>query len=138
MKICPRCNSEVEDNFDMCWSCQYSFPENKVFTERDFGLQCPGCNSVISPDLNFCPVCKQDLNAIADLDLKLNPGQVAEIECLRCKIPMSFNGNIKLHEGTRFGAFGNLFELFTNRESFDLYFCPKCRKVEFFIPDISN
>ena len=32
------------------------------------------------------------------------------------------------------GLFGNLFELFQNRESFDLYVCPKCGKVEFFIP----
>lgn len=29
---------------------------------------------------------------------------------------------------------GNIFEIFLNRESFDLYLCPKCGKVEFFSP----
>ena len=30
--------------------------------------------------------------------------------------------------------FGNIFEAFTHRESFDLFICPKCGKVEFFTP----
>lgn len=30
MKICPNCHSEVDDTYDMCWCCCYSFPEGKV------------------------------------------------------------------------------------------------------------
>ncbi len=41
-------------------------------------------------------------------------------------------GNFKFHEGSRYGIFGNLLEIFENRESFDLYVCSKCGKVEFF------
>ena len=41
---------------------------------------------------------------------------------------------IEFHEGMNTGIFGNLFELFQNREAFDLYVCPKCGKVEFFVP----
>lgn len=29
MKNCPNCNSEVEDNFNICWNCNYSFTQNK-------------------------------------------------------------------------------------------------------------
>jgi hypothetical protein len=47
---------------------------------------------------------------------------------------MLYKGAFKFHEGTRMGVMGDLFELFTNREEFDLYFCPKCRKIEFFLP----
>ncbi len=30
MKTCPSCKSEIEDNYDLCWKCNYSFTENKV------------------------------------------------------------------------------------------------------------
>ena len=66
MKICPKCHEEVEDSFEICWNCNYSFPDN--------------------------------------------------------------------NEGMNTGVLGNLFELFQNREAFDLYVCPKCGKVEFFVP----
>jgi len=47
---------------------------------------------------------------------------------------MVYSGSYKFHEGTRIGALGSVFELFVNRESFDLYLCPKCGKIEFFTP----
>ena len=100
MKNCPNCNSEVEDNFDLCWNCNFSFTDNKVIVIED---------------------------AMIEKSEK-------EIDCLRCKVPLVYSGNFKFHEGTRVGVLGNLFEAFTNRESFDLFICPKCGKVEFFTP----
>ena len=35
MKNCPNCKSEVEDNFNLCWNCNYSFSENKVVEFED-------------------------------------------------------------------------------------------------------
>ena len=35
MKNCPNCNSEVEDNFDLCWNCNFSFTDNKVIVIED-------------------------------------------------------------------------------------------------------
>ena len=58
-----------------------------------------------------------------------------EIDCLRCKIPMKNSGKFKFHEGNRIGFLGNIFELLQNRESFELYHCSECGKVEFFIPE---
>ncbi|MDP4207391.1 MAG: hypothetical protein Q8928_01125 [Bacteroidota bacterium] len=98
MKHCPNCQAEIEEAFEMCWNCCYSFTEERVI---ETGEARPG---------------------------------VRNINCLRCNIPLVFSGNFKFHEGVRTGVLGNLFELFVNRESFDLYICPKCGKVEFFTP----
>lgn len=102
MKICPNCNAEIEDNFDICWNCNYSLTENKIVEFKD-----------------------------------LNQGN-REIDCLRCNTGMVFSGNFKFHEGANPGFFGNIFEAFVNRESFDIYVCPKCGKVEFFTPQHLN
>lgn len=99
MKICPNCKAEVEDSFELCWNCNYSFTEKKVVEIKD-------------------------IEAIGDRDL----------DCLRCGTSMLFSGNYKFHEGFPTGVFGAVWEVFVNRESFDLYLCPKCGKVEFFSP----
>ena len=49
-------------------------------------------------------------------------------------IVQSKKGTEIMAEGMNTGVLGNLFELFQNREAFDLYVCPKCGKVEFFVP----
>lgn len=98
MKICPNCHEEVEDNFEICWKCNYSFTDGKI------------------------------------LDLESADDAGRAIDCLRCHVRMAYSGEYKFLEGTRLGALGNLFELFQNRETFDLYVCPKCGKVEFFSP----
>ena len=56
-----------------------------------------------------------------------------EVDCLRCKCRLDFVGTREFHEGTNWGLLGELGELFVNRENFELYRCPKCGKVEFFI-----
>ena len=30
MKICPKCHEEVEDSFEICWNCNYGFPDDKI------------------------------------------------------------------------------------------------------------
>ena len=98
MKTCPNCQAEVENNFNLCWKCNYSFTEEKV------------------------------------VDIFEEQAGDREIDCLRCEIPMKFGGNFDFHEGPLFGALGGIFAAMLNRESFDLYLCPKCGKVEFFSP----
>jgi len=98
MRKCPNCNAELEDNFELCWNCNYSLTEKKVIEIKDV----------------------------------VQGGR--DIDCLRCKISLLYSGNFKFHEGSRVGLFGNLFEMFLNRESFDIYVCPKCGKVEFYTP----
>lgn len=101
MKICPNCNSEVDEHFELCWKCNYSFSDKRILKTEE-----------LSKNITE-----------------------KEIDCLRCKIPMKYSGKFKFHEGNRIGFWGNIFELFQNRESFDLYHCTKCRKIEFFVPE---
>lgn len=136
MKICSNCKEEVEDNFDMCWNCQYSFSASKVLKCSEFNVVCPACYAEIDRKLRFCPYCKFDLTKNSEIGRPKIPGTVKKIDCLRCQVLMSYNGNFRFHEGMHMGVFGDLFELFENRESFDLYYCPQCGKIEFFLPEI--
>ena len=51
MKKCPKCNAEVEDTFDLCWNCNYSFKQNKIadiIDESQLGkkeLDCLRCHN---------------------------------------------------------------------------------------------
>ena len=99
MKSCPNCNTEIENNFEICWNCCYSLTENRVI----------------------------------DFDKELDTNK-RNINCLRCKTKLISAGIHSFHEGKRYGVLGNLFELFVNQESFEIYVCPKCGKVEFFVP----
>jgi len=138
MKVCPNCRSEVDDNFDICWQCQYCFSEERIIAKNEFSEKCPNCNADVDPELEFCPNCSHELGINA---IPYDPTQSLDyrkIDCLRCKTPMISKGNSKFHEGTPYGVYGNLFELMTNRESFDIYYCPQCGKVEFFLPKVNE
>ena len=134
MKICPKCKSEVDDNFDMCWNCEYSFSEKRIVSKTEFSETCPHCNIEVDSSYEFCPNCQHKLgiNSIPS-DPSVYEGAL-KLDCLRCKTPMFFKGTSKFHEGTRYGVFGDFFELLVNRESFDVYFCSKCGKIEFYLP----
>ena len=69
------------------------------------------------------------------LDPGAEPGesQEPEIACLRCASKMVFGGKKRFHEGARLGVLGGLGELLVNREYFDLWACPNCGHVEFFM-----
>jgi uncharacterized C2H2 Zn-finger protein len=60
------------------------------------------------------------------------------MNCPRCDMRLEFVGTKKFHEGTRWGVLGELGELFTNREQFDVYVCPRCGRVELFVDGIGE
>ena len=99
MKNCPNCKAEVEDVFELCWNCNYSFTAKEIVNIKEIA----------------------------------RAGD-RELECLRCGTPMMFTKTYKFHEGARTGIWGAIGELAVNRETFDLYLCPRCGKVEFFAP----
>lgn len=133
MNYCPQCSAETEDGFELCWNCNYSFAAATVLQNEDFSTICPKCQTEVNAGDKACPNCNTDLESISKKRIKNNT-EIRNINCLRCAIPMAFGGNYKFHEGARMGVLGDFFELFVNKESFDLYTCPKCGKVEFFIP----
>lgn len=59
--------------------------------------------------------------------------QAKSLACLRCKTPLSFVGSKEFHEGMRWGALGNLAEMFVSKEPMDMFACKDCGKVEFFL-----
>jgi hypothetical protein len=65
---------------------------------------------------------------------------VDPMRCARCQTGLDYVGTKKFHEGTRAFGFvlGDLGELFTNREHFDVYVCPRCGKVELFVDGIGE
>lgn len=65
---------------------------------------------------------------------------VTPVSCPRCETPLGYVGTKKFHEGTRAWPFllGELGELFVNRESFDVYMCPTCGRVEFFVDGVGE
>ncbi len=99
---------------------------------------CPNCHEEIEDNLDVCWNCNYSLTENKLIEFDDPTIQVTrKIKCLRCEVPMLYSGNFKFHEGSRYGVFGNLLEIFENRESFDLYVCPKCGKVEFFTGQIN-
>ena len=60
------------------------------------------------------------------------------IACPRCEVVLEFVGTREFHEGTRWGALGELGELFVNKQRFDVYVCPRCGRVELFIDGIGE
>jgi uncharacterized protein YbaR (Trm112 family) len=60
------------------------------------------------------------------------------IVCPRCEVNLDFVGTRDFHEGTRWGALGELGELFVNKQRFDVFVCPRCGRVELFIDGIGE
>ena len=95
---------------------------------------CPNCTTEIDDNFEICWKCCYSLTEQRVIDLEQESVYKKEIDCLRCNVRLLFSGNYRFHEGARFGVLGDLFELLVNKESFDLYVCPKCGKVEFYVP----
>ena len=128
MRICPNCNAEVDSNFELCWNCQYCFPDKKVLEERDFKQICPGCGAEVESSLNYCPKCQYEFKKIdEDYISSMYP---KHIECMRCNVELEFQGTFKFPEA-KVGNSSNMFDV-----SFDVYNCPICKKVELFLPEV--
>jgi hypothetical protein len=116
---CVKCGDKLEVSFDICWKCG---------TSRD-GTEDP----------TFQANVDVDPNAEAD-DAPDSQPEAPPLQCLRCDCGLDFIGTKKFHEGTRAWSFmlGDIGELFVNREHFDVYACPRCGRVEFFVGGIGD
>ena len=55
-----------------------------------------------------------------------------QMNCLRCEGKMDYAGREKLQLGQTGWVFGDLPNLLAGALEVDIYFCPKCGKLEFF------
>ena len=53
--------------------------------------------------------------------------------CLRCEVRLRYVGAKAFREGTNWGAIGEIGHLFERSSSFDVYVCPQCGHVDFFV-----
>jgi len=120
---CVKCREELEDAFEVCWNCGTSRDgtEDPSFTKAD----------------DLPPEAYANLIATTGSPIKPNKEE-SPIACPRCDRRLDYVGTKSFHEGTRFGALGDLGELFVNKERFDVYCCPRCGRVEFFVDGIGE
>ena len=114
---CVKCGEQLEESFDTCWKCG---------TSRD-GTEDPSFRT--------------ELEAEPSVSADATRGSLPEpspLRCPRCDRGLDYIGTKAFHEGTRWGVLGDLAELFVNRERFDVYCCPRCGRVEFFVDGIGE
>ena len=108
---CATCDEAIGDNFSACWRC--------------------GSSKDGTPDPHFRGV--EASPVLPESDVGAGP-----ISCPRCLCALQFVGTKSFHEGTRWGALGDIGELFVKKEKFDVYCCPRCGRVEFFVDGIGE
>jgi hypothetical protein len=100
---------------------------------------CKSCETSIEDDSwTTCWKCSLDRNAAPTEVEEIRARIDKTMKCLRCENKMEYAGTKKFHEGSRLGVLGDLAELFVTRETYDVYFCTQCGKVEFYIDGIGD
>jgi hypothetical protein len=111
---CGKGGEMVESAFDTCWNCG---------TSKD-GVEVPA----------FVRLAKQvDSPPAEKPEVQARP-----IACLRCNEQLEHLGTKHFHEGRNWGVLGELGELFVKRDRFDVYACPRCGRVEFFVDGVGE
>lgn len=110
---CLNCREEVEERFDACWNC-----------EADRRGRLPAIRS---------------LDRAPTATARFLSEKHRSKRCLRCNITLKYAGTKEFDEGMRLDTFGLFFgELFANKTRLEMYLCPTCLRVEFFVSDPSD
>jgi hypothetical protein len=110
MWICGKCSEQSEDTFDACWKC---------------GATRDGRTG-------------QESAAAFVAESGAEAQDADPLKCPRCTRRLDYVGRKRFHEGTNWGFFGEVGELFVKREHFDVYVCPRCGRVEMFVDGIGE
>lgn len=96
---------------------------------------CSKCRETVEDTFEVCWNCG---TSITGEPAPSAPEAPRDLTCLRCSATIEHLGTRRFHEGTNWGVLGELGELFVKREQFDIYACPKCGKVEFFVDGVGE
>ena len=66
------------------------------------------------------------------------PADENPMVCPTCHLGLEYVGTRDFHEGARWGALGDLGELFVHKEHFDVYVCERCGRVSLFVDGIGE
>ncbi len=97
---------------------------------------CGKCHESLEDTFEACWKCGSPRYGDATSDIE--PVTVVSLNCLRCDVALEHVGTKRFHEGARWGVLGELGELFVKRERFDVYACPRCGHVEFFLDGVGE
>ena len=101
--------------------------------------RCGKCGESVEEDFAVCWKCGTTKDWVTDPQFSVVPGaQGNPISCARCNTTLQYVGRKRFHEGTNWGVFGELGELFVKREHLDFYLGPRCGRVEFFVDGIGE
>lgn len=101
---------------------------------------CKVCGSVVEDDSwDQCWKCSSSRNMsgaeVRGRKMNLERG----LSCLRCEAVMTYAGTRQFRDRGEVGGFlGGISDFFEERETFDVYYCPKCGKVEFYLDGIGD
>jgi hypothetical protein len=115
---CQNCSEEVEDQFGVCWNCE---------ADRQGTLPIRSSSDPDAEDIDA-----EDMEMQAFLNEKFRSKH-----CLRCDVALKYAGTKEFHEGMKLGALGDFAELFVAQTRLEMYVCPNCLRVEFFVSDSS-
>jgi len=104
---------------------------------------CPECGERVDDNFGSCWNCQTERPEHVEIsegnaeDINLHSRRNSEsIVCLRCATELEFMGTKNFLEGTHLAAW--LGDLFVNRERLDVYACPGCGRVEFFVDGVGE
>jgi phage FluMu protein Com len=97
--------------------------------------KCSKCGELLEEQFDSCWKCETPRTGESKIEVLPTPNPM---HCPRCTVILEYVGTKRFHEGTRWDLLFVLGELFVNREHFDLYVCPRCGRVEFFIDGIGE
>jgi hypothetical protein len=108
---CLNCSEDVPDNLAVCWNCE-------------------------ADKLGVVPSVAEK-NDESELKQFLSEKHRPK-NCIRCNSALTFTGTKAFREGTNWGMLGDFGEFFDGHLSLEMYVCPKCLRVEFFVsePDV--
>lgn len=96
--------------------------------------KCPKCNEQHADHFSSCWKC-------VGMEAPPRSVQVAPppaMTCVRCETNLDFVGTKKFQEDSAGGVWGAFGELFAKRQRFDVYACPRCGRVEFFVDGVGE
>lgn len=97
---------------------------------------CGKCHESLEDTFEVCWKCGTPRSG--DVEPVLEPAAAQALTCLRCETTLEHVGTKRFHEGARWGVLGEHGELFVKRDRFDVYACPRCGHVEFFLDGVGE
>jgi hypothetical protein len=101
--------------------------------------QCPECGERQEAQFAECWKCGYLRGSGGDEAVKA-PDDSDPMLCPSCRVTLDFIGTKKFHEGSRAAPFllGEIGELLVNRETFDVYLCSRCGRIEMFLDGVGE